>query len=138
MNTYTIKKRVYYHDTDCGGVVYYSNYLKYFEEARTDLVRAENYPYKKIEDDGIILPVSDARLQYKSPLEYDEEYLVETNTEYVKNMSTKFLYKIKKNDGTIVCEGYTVHAFINKDTKDFEYVPEELKSILQKYLFKKK
>jgi len=138
MKTHIYKTRVRYSEVDFMGIVHNSKYLVFFEEARVDLVRVENYPYKEIEDNGMIFPISDARLLYKIPIVYDEIISVEVNVEYVKNVSAKFKYVIKKEDGNIACEGYTVHACIDKNTKDFVDIPDRLIKILNMYLINEK
>ncbi len=69
--THTIRSR--YSETDQMGYVYYGRYLEYFEAARTEMIRDLGLPYKKMEEDGVMLPVIHAAIDYKSPLYYDEE-----------------------------------------------------------------
>ncbi len=128
------RMKVRYIDVDGMKIVHNSRYFVYFEEARLDLVEKENYPYKQIEDDGFIVPISESRIFYKKSIYYGEEVAVITWLEYLKNFSMKFKYKIVKDDGAIACEGYTIHAFIKTDTMDFIELPEKLKDILIKYV----
>ncbi|HOJ65026.1 MAG TPA: thioesterase family protein [Spirochaetota bacterium] len=123
-----------YKDVDKMGYVHNSVYQVYFEEARIDMVRKEGYPYSKIEEENIILPISEIYISYKAPLRYDDVILVQVFYEYVKNFSIKICYNIFKEDGTHVCSGYTIHAAINTLTNDFCEVPEKLKEIGYKYL----
>jgi acyl-CoA thioester hydrolase len=71
--TYSHSLRSRYGETDRMGYVYYGRYLDYFEAARTEMIRELGLPYKKMEDEGIMLPVVDAALEYKSPIHYDEQ-----------------------------------------------------------------
>lgn len=71
--TYEHRLRSRYGETDRMGYVYYGRYLDYFEEARTEMIRDLGFPYKKMEEEGIMLPVVNAALEYKSPVHYDEE-----------------------------------------------------------------
>lgn len=66
-----------YSETDKMGYVYYGRYLEYFEAARTEMIRALGISYSRLEDDGIMLPVIYAQVEYKSPVFYDEEMNVE-------------------------------------------------------------
>lgn len=66
-----------YSETDKMGYVYYAHYLQYFEVARTEMIRALGFPYAKMEDEGIMLPVIRTEIEYKSPLRYDESFLVQ-------------------------------------------------------------
>ena len=73
MNEHTIKLRVRYAETDKMGVVYYSNYLVWFEIARTEFFRKCGMDYNRIEQDrSISLPVAEACCRYKAPLRYDD------------------------------------------------------------------
>ena len=114
-------------------VVHNSKYPVYFEEARIDLVEKENYPYEQIEQEGIILPISECLIKFKNPIVYGEYIKILVSVGYIKNFSLKFNYKILKENGEPACEGYTIHAFIDKETKDFTDLPEKLINILEAY-----
>jgi len=73
LSSYTHILRSRYGETDQMGYVYYGRYLEYFEVARTEMIRALGLPYKKMENEGIMLPVIHAEVDYHSPLFYDEE-----------------------------------------------------------------
>ena len=64
--------RVRYEETDQMGVVYHANYLTWFEIGRTELIRALGYPYRKIEEKGLLLPVTEADLKFRKPAHYDD------------------------------------------------------------------
>lgn len=70
--TYTHQLRSRYGETDQMGYVYYGRYLEYFEEARTEMIRSLGFPYKKLEENGIMLPVIHTQVDYKAPVFYDE------------------------------------------------------------------
>jgi acyl-CoA thioester hydrolase len=70
--SYEHRLRSRYGETDRMGYVYYGRYLDYFEEARTEMIRDLGFPYKKMEEEGVMLPVVNAALEYKSPVHYDE------------------------------------------------------------------
>lgn len=125
---------VRYSEVDPMNFVHNSKYLVYFEEARIDLVRKNNYPYKQIEDDGYILPMSETKLTYKNSIYYGEYITVSVSLAYLKTFSLKFNYKIIKPDGKLACEGYTVHACVDKKNNDFIDIPEKLRLILEKYV----
>ena len=137
MEKHIYKTRARYDEVDQMGNVHNSKYLIYFEEARIDLVRKENYPYAKIEENGIILPVSEVNIEYKKPVKYDEDITLEVTVAYIKNMSIKFNYLMLNNKNEIFCTGSTIHTFINKHSFDSIEIPENLKIIFMKYLEKK-
>jgi acyl-CoA thioester hydrolase len=103
--------RVRYADTDQMGVVYYANYLVWFEVGRTEWLRAQGSSYAAIEQDGFVLPVVEARCEYRKPLRYDDEVDVGTRALLVTPVRVEFHYTIVRHrDGAVAAEGLTVHA----------------------------
>ncbi len=110
--------RVLYGDTDSGGVVYYGNYLRFFEAGRTEFMRANNLTYKSLEDKGYILPVVECYSRYKAPAKYDELIIIETSITDVKPISCRFNYRIlRRKDEKLLVKGYTLHASVDKSGK---------------------
>jgi acyl-CoA thioester hydrolase len=70
--------KIYYEDTDCGGVVYYANYLRYMERARTEFLASKGYSVKKLMDEGTIFMVLHVEIDYKSPARYGDIIEIET------------------------------------------------------------
>ena len=127
MKTYTAQIRVRYQETDNMGVVYYSNYLVWFEVARTEYFRSMGLAYRKLEEKGVYLMVASVSCEYKSPAKYDDTVKVETWIEELKNSSLKFAYKLTVGDRTVAL-GNSVHVFTNKDRKPVR-IPEEVRSL---------
>lgn len=126
-----IPYRVLYGDTDCGGVMYYGNYLRLFELGRTELMRTIGLTYKEIEEkEDIILPVIETFIKYKSPAKYDDLLIINTYLKEVKSHKIVFEYKIFRNN-TLLVEGYTVHIPINKNGKIVR-LPKNIYEILLK------
>ena len=110
--------RVRYAETDKMGVVYYANYLVWFEVARADLLRTLGWSYREMEIAGISLPVIEARCQYLRPARYDDEIDVKTEGRLVSPVRMEFHYQvIRKADQTIAAEGTTVHAAVDPSGK---------------------
>jgi acyl-CoA thioester hydrolase len=109
-----VKIRVIYADTDAMGIVYHTNYIKWFEIGRTELLRGIGIVYAEMESEGYNLPLTEAYCHYLLPARYDQIIVLETELEYVKRASMKFNYNIwdevKEN---ILVEGYTIHACTN-------------------------
>jgi acyl-CoA thioester hydrolase len=106
--------RVIYGDTDAGGVVYYANYLRYCEAARTEFMRERALSYKEIEEQGFILPVVECQLRYKASARYDDLLRIETCLLEVKPRTCRFNYRIfRESDGKMLAQGYTVHAIVD-------------------------
>ncbi len=123
--------RVIYGDTDSGGVVYYANYLRYFEAARTEFMRERALSYKEIEGQGFIMPVVECQVRYKASARYDDLLLVETSLVEVKSRTCRFNYRvIRANDDKILVQGYTMHAVVDLDGRLTRF-PEKYLAVLQ-------
>lgn len=110
--------RVRYADTDQMGVVYYANYLRFYEIGRVELIRALGYSYAELEDRGIMLPVLECNCKYISPAKYDEELIIKTWVSSFKGAKIEFKYEIYSYEkGVSINMGNTVHAFVGKDLK---------------------
>lgn len=112
------KIRVIYADTDAMGIVYHTNYIKWFEIGRAELLRELGIPYARIEDTGYSLPLTEVSCRYLYPARYDQILLIETEISYLKRASIKFNYVIRddKNEKTLV-EGESTHACVNRQGK---------------------
>jgi acyl-CoA thioester hydrolase len=98
--------RIYYEDTDCGGVVYYANYLKYFERARTDYLERHGFSVAKLAKEGTVFMVVRAELEYKSPARLGETLVIDTVLSEQGKASVLFSHVIReKTSGRVVVEG---------------------------------
>ncbi len=110
------RHRVRYAETDRMGVVYYANYLVWFEVARADLLRSLGWTYKEMEDTGITLPVIEARCEYKAPARYDDEIVIRTEGWLRSPVRMEFAYRIARAaDGVLSASGTTMHAAVGAD-----------------------
>ena len=132
MKTNITEQRVYYADTDHGGVVYYANYLKWFEIGRTEILRQSGFDYNEFEKQGIIAPVVEVKCSYKEPARYNDVIIIKTAIESIGNSSIKFHYAIiRKNGNKLLAEGYTVNVFVDKKTMKSTRIPDNLKTSLE-------
>jgi len=112
----TTEVRVRYAETDQMNVVYYANYLVWFEVGRVELLRALGFSYRQLEQEhGCILPVIEATCRYRSPARYDDQILIETRPALLRGSVLKFAYRILRKaeegaDPTLLAEGETVHV----------------------------
>ncbi len=90
--------RVYYKDTDCGGVVYYANYLRYFEVARTEFLESKGVSMRTLMDEGVYFVVKEAHLDYKSPGRYGDILLIETVVKQTGRTYIVFGHEVKRQD----------------------------------------
>ncbi len=98
--------RIYYEDTDCGGVVYYANYLKYFERARTEYLEARGHSVAALMEQGTVFVVVRAEVDYRSPGRYGETLIIETSVSDVTPASFTFSHVLReKTSGRVVVEG---------------------------------
>ena len=110
--------RVRYAETDKMGVVYYANYLVWFEVARADLLRSLGWSYREMELAGISLPVIEAHCHYLRPARYDDEIDVKTEGRMLSPVRMEFEYQVvRSQDGTIAAEGKTMHAALDASGK---------------------
>jgi acyl-CoA thioester hydrolase len=125
---YTHEIRVRYEETDQMGVVYSGKYFVYFEVGRTELMRTCGMRYRKLEEEGIMLPVIETFCKHKSPAKYDDLILIDT-TSTLKRSFIRFDYVVKNKETLeILSEGYTVHVFLDNNGKIIS-APESLKKL---------
>ncbi len=111
----TINYRVPYADTDQMRVVYYANYLTYFERARNELMRACGYTYRELETGGFALPVLEAHVNYHKPATYDDLLEITAWCSAFKGVRLTICCEVRR-DGTLLAEGYTIHAHVSVQT----------------------
>jgi acyl-CoA thioester hydrolase len=102
--------RVRYAETDRMGVVYYANYLVWFEVGRTEWLRESGWSYREMEQDGIALPVIEAHCDYRTPARYDDDIEIRTRAALVTPVRIRFDYEAMRDGDVCVASGYTVHA----------------------------
>lgn len=106
--------RVIYADTDAMGVVYHTNYIRWFEIGRTELMRDMGVVYAELEKQGYHLPVTELYCHYNSPARYDQVVRVETRISFMRRASIRFEYEVwDQPREKLLVEGFSVHAFIN-------------------------
>ncbi len=127
---HTTEIKVRYAETDNMGIVYYANYLVWFEVGRTEYLLSQGMDYRDVEKDGLFMAVVEARCVYKAPARYGETVVVSTWPADVRNSSLTFAYKVtRKGEDKVLCEGYTSHVLIDKDLKP-KKIPEKIKALL--------
>jgi acyl-CoA thioester hydrolase len=108
--------RIYYEDTDCGGVVYYANYLKYFERARTHYLEERGFSVAAILKEGTQFMVVHAELDYRSPARYGDTLLIETALTETGKASLTFAHVIRERAShRIILEGSARLVSVNME-----------------------
>jgi acyl-CoA thioester hydrolase len=105
-----LRVRVAFADTDAMGVVWHGNYLRWFEMARTELMRPTELPYPALVGRGIHLPVIEALVRYRKPARYDDLLMVRIGRIHATGVRLRLDYRIECNAALIV-DGHTEHAF---------------------------
>ena len=111
-----IEIRVRYGETDKMGYVYYGNYAQYYEVARTEFIRKYGVTYKKLEEQGIMLPVNSLKIKYIKPSFYDDILRVQTIVKKLPDIRIHFDYKIFNQNNELVNIGETTLVFIDMQT----------------------
>ena len=135
MKSIATEYRVTFSDTDAMGLVYYANYFEWFEIGRTEFFRSLGIPYKELDARGFVTPVVEAYCKFIKPARYDEILLIDTRVSVFKRATIRFEYSvIQKKDGLKLAEGYTVHAFLNKEEGKIVRIPEYIVDALKKLI----
>lgn len=132
MITHRTEIRVRYADTDQMKMVYYGKYFEYFEQARSELLRAIGLPYSEIEKAGIFLPVIEAFARYRRSARYDDLITVESTVDDMPVARIRITYRIfDGREEEPIVEGYTVHSFLNAATGKPTRAPAQFLQVLQ-------
>ena len=123
--------RVIYGDTDQMGMVYYANYLRYFEIARNEYLRVSGATYRAFEEThGLMLPVVEVQASYRRSARYDDELVISAAMQGRGAASVRFDYEIHRAaDGEKLVTGHTVHACITREGK-VARIPDEMRAAI--------
>ena len=119
-----MKKTIFYHDTDCGNVVYYANYLKFFEEARTLHMAEKGFSVPALMQRGLYFVVARQEVEYKFPVRYGDEIDVSTQVAEVSDIKIVFEHVIKNQNGRLCTKGKTTLVCVNSSGMPTPMGPE--------------
>lgn len=119
-----IQIRVRYAETDRMGLLHHANYLVYFEQARTELLRSQGKNYKDLEDAGFYLVISKLEVKYKLPAHYDDVLTIRTTVTRTSPIRLEHRYEVLRDD-TLLAEGSTTLACVDTNGK-LQPMPEWL------------
>jgi acyl-CoA thioester hydrolase len=126
----TTRVRVRYAETDLMGVVYYANYLVWFEVARTDWLRGTGWSYREMEAEGTTLPVIESHCQYHRPAHYDDELDIYTRATLLSPVRIRFDYDVQRAaEAPPLASGYTVHAALDSGGRPCR-LPDRVREML--------
>jgi len=109
-----MKRKIYYYDTDCGGVVYHANYLHFYEEARTEELDKAGLSVKEIMDDGLYMVISHQEIFYKYPAFYGDTLDIEVKAVEMTPIRLTHEYTITNQNGKLINRGATTLVCVNK------------------------
>jgi acyl-CoA thioester hydrolase len=135
VNNFT-EVRVIYADTDAMGVVYHTNYIKWFELGRNEFMRQLGVPCTELGKLGLNLPLIKVSCDYLKFATYDQLLIIETSFDYIKKATVRFDSRIwNENKENLLVEGYTIHACTNNEGK-IRRIPKLLLELINKYNIK--
>ena len=133
MYTTEIKIRVRYGETDQMGYAYYGNYAEYFEVARVEALRNLGFSYKKLEEEGIMLPVLSYSVKFIKPAYYDDELTIKVSINEIPMARIHFTYEVYNEKDELTTVADTTLVFINRQTNKPCPAPEHFLSVLGKF-----
>lgn len=126
---FTFPCRVYYEDTDAGGIVYYVNYLKFMERARTERLRHLGFSQAQMATENLLFVVHSSQARYHAPARLDDELAVSVQVEALKRASLKFYQQVRRTiDDVLLCEGHFTIVCVRADTLKPRAISEPLYS----------
>jgi acyl-CoA thioester hydrolase len=127
MDSQEITIRVRYAETDRMGLLHHANYLVYFEQGRTELLRAHGITYKDLEDKGYLLVLTRVEVRYRSPARYDDVLTLRTTVTRTTAVRIEHKYEVRR-DGVLIAEGESTLASVDRDGR-VQSLPEWMRSV---------
>lgn len=132
MISHVYRRRVRYRECDPMSVAYHTFYLDYFEEARTEALRELGIPYKSLEEQGIIMPVVNASVEYKAPAYYDDVLEIETIFKTVPNVRVPIHYEIRREGKkSVLATGCVTLCFVDFERNRPIPAPEQVQELFE-------
>jgi acyl-CoA thioester hydrolase len=116
MQSGEITIRVRYAEADRMGLLHHANYLVYFEQARTELLRSQGIAYKDLEDQGYLLVLTRVQVRYRSPARYDDRLTIRTTVVRTTLVKIEHRYEVQR-DGVLLAEGETTLGCVDRNGK---------------------
>ncbi len=110
-------RKVFYYETDKMGIAHHSNYIRWFEEARTMLIERAGLPFETVEEEGLMCPVLSAECEYLIPFRFDERFIIRAYIPDFGKIRFTVTYEVYGEDGRLHAKGLTTHCFVDTDLK---------------------
>ncbi|KAF0865148.1 tol-pal system-associated acyl-CoA thioesterase [Pseudomonas sp. LD120] len=129
LESFAHRCRVYYEDTDAGGIVYYVNYLKFMERARTERLRHLGFAQSQLAGENLLFVVHSSEARYHAPARLDDELLVSAHVTELNRVSLRFTQQVRRvADNALLCEGQFLVACVRADTFKPRAIPDALRT----------
>lgn len=125
--------RVRYGETDQMGYVYHGDYAEYFEVGRVEALRSLGFSYRRLEAEGVMLPVHDLHVRYYKPARYDDLITVRTTIDALPNVRIIFRYEVYNEAGDLLTEASTTLVFVDRTSMRPCRAPQQLLDALAPY-----
>lgn len=126
---FSIRLRVYYEDTDAGGIVYYVNYLKFMERARTECLRSLGFAQSQLAGENLLFVVHSAEARYHAPARLDDELFITAEVIELNRASLRFRQQVRRvTDDALLCEGQFVVACVRAENLKPQVIPAALRA----------
>lgn len=125
--------RVRYGETDQMGFVYYGDYAEFLEVGRVEALRSLGFPYRRLEEEGVMLPVLDLAVKYHRPARYDDLITVRTTITALPSARIAFTYELHNERGELLTEASTTLVFVDRTTMRPTRAPQALVDTLRAY-----
>jgi len=132
-NEFITPLRVYIEDTDAGGIVYYVNYLKFMERARTELFRKLGFPKPAMIADGLLLVVASAQVNYQKSALLDDQLEVSASVSTLRRSYIVFQQKVMR-EGEVLCQAEIKIACVSRHNMQVSRLPEKVHIAFKEYL----
>lgn len=129
MQAFAIKARVYYEDTDAGGIVYHANYLKYTERARTEWVRAAGFSQQVLLEQKLAFVITKLKANFKKSAKLDDEITITCIPNCVRKVSLSFYQQVFNQNNELLFELEGQIAFVSTDSHKLLPIPLPLKEL---------
>ena len=123
---HSMEIKIYYEDTDCGGVVYYATYLRYMERARTEYMASRGSPVKTLMDEGTVFMVARVEIDYRSPARYGDTLIVDTWVSDSSAATILFEHTMKEKTSSRLIAGANARLVCVDPTGKPKRIPKEL------------
>ena len=133
MFSHETQVRVRYGETDQMGYVYYGDHAEYFEVGRVEALRSLGFPYRRLEEEGVMLPVRELHTIYHQPARYDDLITIRTTITALPTVRIEFRYELYNEAGVLLCEARTTLVFVDRSTMRPRRAPDALVSALARF-----